>query len=172
MIRWGLSKISPKLDRNQSHRTIGTNSPEKRCLVTHIIPESFYDLLDEPVYVTLVTLMPDNQPQASVVWCSRDGNDVLVNSAAGRQKNKNMEARPVATIMIIDPKTPFRYLEIRGKVTEVKEDSDYSHINSLAKLYRGVDEYFGNSAPAEMKGIEKRVIYRITPTRARAYPLN
>lgn len=138
--------------------------------MTHLIPENFYDLLDTPVYVTLVTLMPDNQPQASVVWCSRDGNDVLINSAAGRQKNKNMEARPQATIMIMDPQNPFRYLEIRGQVTEIKEDTDLAHINSLAKLYRGVDEYFGNSAPAGLKGIEKRIIYRITPTRARAIP--
>ena len=34
------------------------------------IPEDFRDLLGAPVYVTCITVMPDGQPQAAVVWCS------------------------------------------------------------------------------------------------------
>ena len=52
------------------------------------IPESHLDLLNEAIYVTQVTIMPDGQPQASVVWCNYDGTHVLVNTARGRQKEK------------------------------------------------------------------------------------
>lgn len=54
------------------------------------IPDKYRDLLDGPVVVALVTVMPDGQPQATPVWCSYDGSHVWVNTARGRQKDQNM----------------------------------------------------------------------------------
>ncbi len=127
------------------------------------IPEAYQDLLTGPVSVTMATIMPDGAPQLSVVWCSYDGEFVLVNTARGRQKDKNLQARPVASILAIDPQNPYRYLEIRGSV-ELTEDGAKEHINDMARLYRGVPAYYGFSAPAELEQTETRVLCKITPT--------
>jgi PPOX class probable F420-dependent enzyme len=132
------------------------------------IPDSHKDLLGAPVYVDLVTVMPDGQPQASVVWCSYDGKHVLVNTAVGRQKESNMQARPKATILSVDPQNPFRYLEVRGTVEAITEDGAMEHINALAKAYRNADSYYGGVMPADMAEKETRVICKIKPTRVNA----
>lgn len=132
------------------------------------IPKSHEALLTEPVYVNLITLMPDGQPQATVVWCDYDGTHVLVNTSRGRQKEKNMRKRPKATILAVDPKNPYRYLEVRGQVEEITEEGALAHIDKLAQLYLNKSKYFGDVAPAEQKNQETRVICKIKPTKVRA----
>lgn len=133
------------------------------------IPDSHKDLLGAPVFVNLITLMPDGQPQASVVWCSYDGEHVLVNTAVNRQKEKNMRRRPMATILATDPKNPYRYLEIRGTVTEITEDGAMNHINELAKAYMNAESYYGGVTPAEQAQKETRVLCKIKPARVNAF---
>ena len=133
------------------------------------IPESHLDLLTGPVHVTQVTIMPDGQPQASVVWCNYDGTHVLVNTARGRQKEKNLMVRPLTTIMAIDPQNPFRYLEVRGTVELITEEGALEHINTLAKLYQGADTYYGGVMPAEAQNQETRILCKIKPTKVNAF---
>ena len=132
------------------------------------IPDEYRDLLDGPIHVSLATIMPDGQPQLSVVWCNTDGDTVLVNTAVNRQKDKNLRARPIATIMSVDPTNATRYIEVRGTVTHVAGDA-VAHINELAKLYTGMENYYGDLAPAELAETETRIMYRITPTRVLAF---
>lgn len=127
------------------------------------IPASHRDLLDGPVVVTLVTLMPDGQPQATPVWCNTDGDYVLVNSARGRQKDRNMVRDPRVTILAIDPQNPYRWIQVRGKVVEITEEGAVEHISALCKLYTGIEYYYDFSPGA--KGKETRVKYRIEPVR-------
>lgn len=133
------------------------------------IPNSHKDLLEKPVHVALTTVMPDGQPQSSVVWWDYDGENVLINTARGRQKDKNLSARPIATLLAVDPQNPYRYMEIRGQVTEATEEGAVEHISKLAKKYRGVDQYYGGVAPAERANIETRVIYKIKPMKVLAF---
>jgi PPOX class probable F420-dependent enzyme len=134
------------------------------------IPESYLDLIEEPVFVTLVTMMPDGQPQASVVWCNYEphGDYVLVNTAQHRQKAKNMRENPKVTLLAVDPENPYRYLEVRGRVAEMTEEGGLDHIHQLAGLYMDVPQYYGEVAPAERRDKEVRVICKIEPTRVRA----
>lgn len=125
------------------------------------IPADYRDLLERPVFVTLVTVMPDGQPQATPVWCSADGDHVLINSARGRQKDRNMERDPRVTVVAIDPKNPYRWIEVRGKVVEITEEGALEHINALCKLYTGIEDYYDFATGA--KGKETRVMYRIEP---------
>jgi PPOX class probable F420-dependent enzyme len=131
------------------------------------IPESHRDLLEGPIYAILATVMPDGQPQATVVWCSYDGSHVLINTRRGTQKEKNMRERPMATIMAIDPQNPYRYLEVRGSVDEITEEGALDHINQLAQLYANKPTYYGGVAPAEMEDKVVRVICKIRPKRVR-----
>lgn len=127
------------------------------------IPETHTDLLTGPVYINLVTVMPDGQPQATPVWCNFDGERIWVNSAKGRQKDRNMRRNNKVTVLALDPENPYRWLEVRGEVTEITEEGALDHINALSKLYTGNDDYYSFNAGA--KGKETRVIYKITPVK-------
>lgn len=105
------------------------------------IPEAYRDLLDRPIIVSLVTVMPDGQPQATPVWADVVDGRVRVNTVVGRQKYVNMTERPQATVLVIDPENPYRWMEIRGEVTgESREDGD-AIIDKLSRDYVGTD-YF------------------------------
>lgn len=126
-----------------------------------VLPEDKKDLLERPIVVTLVTLMPDTQPQANPVWFNWDGEYVWVNSAKGRQKDKNMRTRSKVTILSVDPNNPYRYLEVRGEVVDITEEGAVDHINLLSNRYRGQPDYYA-SMP-DRRGKETRVIYKIKP---------
>jgi PPOX class probable F420-dependent enzyme len=97
------------------------------------------------------------------VWCSTDGAHILVNSAKGRQKDRNMRANPKVAVLALDPKNPYRWIAIRGVVVEITEDGALEHINALSKLYRGYEDFYARMP--ERRGQETRVIYKIKPTR-------
>jgi PPOX class probable F420-dependent enzyme len=127
------------------------------------IPGSHRDLLEGPVFVALVTVMPTGQPQATPVWCSMDGDRILVNTARGRQKDRNMTRNPKVTIMAIDPKNGYRWIEVRGEVDEVTEDGAVDHINALSKLYTGRADFYADMP--HRRGKETRVTYKIRPVK-------
>lgn len=124
-----------------------------------MIPEKYRDLFDKRAFGMLATLMPDGWPQVTPVWCDWDGQHVRVNSARGRQKDRNLRRDPRVTITLVDPDNPYRYVEIRGRVAEITEQSADAHIDRLAKKYLNVEKY-----PYRQPG-EVRVIYRIKPER-------
>jgi len=126
------------------------------------IPEKYKDLFQKKAFGHLATLMPDGSPQVTPVWIDYDGTHIIVNSARGRQKDKNMKRSPDVSISIQDPDNPYRYLEIRGKVSEITEVGADDSIDKLAKKYTGADKYQFRQ-PGEV-----RVMYKITPVRTTA----
>ena len=133
------------------------------------IPTSHKDLLERAIYTVLVTVMPDGQPQASIVWCKYDGAHIQVSTIRGRQKEKNMSARPMATLLALDPQDPFRFLEIRGMVDEMTEEGGVELINELSMAYVN-QQFYGGYTSAERAGQEVRVVCKIKPKKVVAYP--
>jgi PPOX class probable F420-dependent enzyme len=127
------------------------------------IPSDFLDLLQQKkAFAQLATAMPDGSPQVTPVWFDFVGGHVRVNTARGRVKARNMkEGSPVA-LAISDPDNPYRYIQIRGRVTRVTEEGAGAHIDSLARKYIGQDKY-----PWSRPG-EVRVIYEIEPAAVQA----
>jgi PPOX class probable F420-dependent enzyme len=125
------------------------------------IPSQFLDLFQKKAFASLATLMPDGAPQVTPVWVDYDGKRVIVNSARGRRKDRNMKVGVPVALAIMDPDNPYRYLEIRGRVAEVAEQGADEHIDRMATKYLGQDKY-----PFRQPG-EVRVIYRIEPITAR-----
>ena len=123
------------------------------------IPAQYRDLFDKKAFASLATIMPSGQPQVTPVWCDFDGSYVIVNSAKGRRKDRNMRSNPRVSLAISDPDNPYRYLEVRGTVVEITEEGADDHIDSMAKKYMGVDKY-----PYRQPG-EVRVVYKIEPQR-------
>ena len=128
------------------------------------IPESHHDLLKDETkaFVYLATTMSDGTPQVTPVWFNVEGETILINSAKGRLKDKNMRARPSVALCIADPKNPYRYLEIRGKVVEIITDGAEQHIDTLNMKYHGTPTYAYHD-PKQL-----RVIYKIQPEKVHA----
>lgn len=122
------------------------------------IPKKYLDLLKDETraFAFLGTIMKDGSPQVTPVWFNTDGKYILINSAAGRVKDRNMRADPRVALTIPDPGNPYRYLQIRGRVVEILTEGAREHINALSKKYTGNPVYGGPSS-------EQRVIYKIIP---------
>ena len=120
------------------------------------VPASFTDLLTSKItFAHLGTSMKNGAPQVTPVWFSYDGSHILLNSAKGRVKDRNMRARPKVALSILDPENPYRYLQLMGHVVDVTETGGDAHIDALAKKYLGKDSYPWRS-PEEV-----RVIYKV-----------
>ena len=119
------------------------------------IPDSHLDLFRKKAFAHLATLMPDGRPQTTPVWVDYDGKNVLINTAEGRQKDKNMQRDGRVAISISDPDNPYRYLEVRGRVVERTREGADRHIDAMAKKYLGKDKY-----PYAQPG-EVRVLYKV-----------
>jgi PPOX class probable F420-dependent enzyme len=124
-----------------------------------VIPEKYNDLFQKKAFASLATLMPDGKPQVTPVWVDFDGKHLLVNSAKGRVKDRNMRRDPRVSLALIDPDNPYRYLQVQGHVAEITENGADQHIDKMAKKYLGLDKY-PNRQPGEV-----RVIYKIEPDR-------
>jgi PPOX class probable F420-dependent enzyme len=126
--------------------------------VAEKIPDKYLDLLkSKKAFASLATLMPDGRPQVTPVWFDYDGENLIFNSARGRQKDLNIRRDPRVALSIIDPDNPYRYLEVRGRVFDVTQEGADDSINKLAKKYLGVDIY-----PYRQPG-EVRVLYKVRP---------
>jgi len=123
------------------------------------------DLLsdEKKAFVYLATIMADGTPQVTPIWFNTDGEKILINSAAGRIKDRNMRARANVALCIADPANPYRYLQIRGKVVEITTEGADEHIDALAFKYTGREKY-PNRKPGE-----QRVTYKILPTKIDAH---
>ncbi len=97
------------------------------------IPASHRDLLDGD-FATLATVGPDGRPQVSEVWFLAEGDTVALSLNTSRQKTKNLQANPAASLLLLDLAVPYRYLEIRGDA-EITPDDDYSFANQLGSKY-------------------------------------
>jgi PPOX class probable F420-dependent enzyme len=121
------------------------------------IDPDFQDLLQDEVKALafLGTIMPDGSPQVTPIWFNTDGEYLLINSAKGRVKDKNMRARPQVALTIMALNDPYRYLQVRGRVVEITEEGAEAHIHQLSQ------KYFGR--PFSLGEGETRVIYKIKP---------
>jgi len=121
------------------------------------IPKDYQDLFSDKskALLFLATIMPDGTPQVTPVWFNLDEEGhVLVNTAAGRVKDINMQKRPRVAMVIQNLNDPYRYVQIRGKVVERTTEGADAHINVLSQKYMGKD--WRSTAK------ETRVIFKIS----------
>jgi PPOX class probable F420-dependent enzyme len=106
---------------------------------------------------TIVTLMPDGQPQAQLRWIDSDGDALLVNTEPQRQAARNLARDPRVTVLIHSCEDPYDWAEVRGEVEKtINGDEARSHIDRLAQKY--------TSADYQMPiGPQGRVLLRIRP---------
>ncbi|MGH9091514.1 MAG: PPOX class F420-dependent oxidoreductase [Acidimicrobiales bacterium] len=128
------------------------------------LSEKARELVARPVLATLATVAADGSPQVTPLWIDVDGDDLLVNTARGRAKARNVERDHRVAITVIDPDDPYNVVVVRGTVAEVTTEGADAHIDRLAKKYLGVDEY-----PMRQPG-EVRLTVRIRTDRIPMQP--
>jgi len=79
------------------------------------------------------------------------------------QKEKNIQANPDVSVMVLDPQNPYRYLEVRGVVGEIVEEGAIEQLDQIAHFYTGKPTYYGHIVPAERLGTRTHVICKIRP---------
>jgi len=101
------------------------------------LSEQLLTLLRRPSTCYLATLMPDGSPQLTQTWVDTDGEHIIINSVEGHVKTLNVRRDPRVAVTVSDPANPSRYVQVRGEVVEITNDSAADHIESLAQKYLG-----------------------------------
>ena len=115
-------------------------------------------LFEDKNFVFLSSLMKDGSPHVTPTWVDIENGNILINTAIGRIKQKNISRDPRVALAIADQNNPYDMVTIRGKVIEqISGDLAEEHIDKLAKKYIGKDKYPGRSSG------EKRVLLKIKP---------
>ncbi len=127
------------------------------------LTEPQIQLLTAPNYGNVTTVRSDGSPHVTPVWVDWDGRHVLFNTARGRAKECHLRRDPRASISVVDPENPYRYLSVSG-TAELDEEGAREHIDRLALRYRG--------EPFPRHPGEQRVIVRIRPERVDAHGLD
>jgi PPOX class probable F420-dependent enzyme len=118
-------------------------------------PESHADLLDRPTFAHLATVRPDGSPQSSVMWFDWDGEKIRMTHTKGRQKFRNLADEPRVALSIADPDDQYRFLEVRGTVESIEDDT------ADAAFYKALQKRYGQDYP--IKDAAERVILTIRP---------
>ena len=108
-------------------------------------------------FASFATLMNDGSPHVAPTWVDLDGNTILINTAGGRVKEKNIRRDNRIALSIYDQENPYHMVTIRGKVTDLIEEGAHEHIDKMAKKYFGLEKYPLSSPD------EQRIILKIKP---------
>jgi PPOX class probable F420-dependent enzyme len=129
-----------------------------------LVPESHLDLLTRPIHGVLTTMMPDGQPQSSLVWVDYDGRCALVNTTRESRKSRNIAANPKVSLLVVDPANTGRFIQIRG-CADLVEDGAIDQLDRVTRRYTDHPCFYGHVHPVERRLQETRVICRIRATR-------
>ena len=121
-------------------------------------PDSHLDLLERPLFAHLATVANDCSPRVNPMWFHWDNQAGLLKlTHTNRRHNyRNLQKNPRVALSILDPDDQYRYLQVRGKVTNVEADPTGAFYQSLQQRYRGYT--------TEVKDRDVRVVLTIRPT--------
>ena len=132
--------------------------------MTDVLTSAARAIFDKQVLAHVASLGPDGAPHVTPVWVELDGDLVVINTALGRAKARNLAADARVAISLTDPADNYSVVAIRGTVTTFTTDGADEVIDRLAKKYLGVDSY-----PYRREG-EVRVTVKISTDRIAQQP--
>jgi len=94
-------------------------------------------LLSRPNFAHLATLMPDGSPNVTPVWFGLDGDHLLVSTSDGSLKARNLRRDPRVGLSVIDFHDPYEEVQIRGRVIEIRPDTNFQAIDANSHKYIG-----------------------------------
>jgi PPOX class probable F420-dependent enzyme len=125
--------------------------------VPESLPEQLIDLLRGASLCFISTVMPDGSPQVTQTWVDTDAKHILINTAEGFQKVRNVRRDPRVAVAVADPDKPLVYYSVRGEVSSISTDGAADHVEELSQ------RYFGQSFPWPGGRDQARLILTISP---------
>ena len=113
-------------------------------------------LLTDKNLAAVATIREDGTPQVTPTWVDWDGEHVLVNTAEGRAKPRNIWRDPRVSVLVMDPDDPYNWVSVTG-TAELTHEGAEEHIEKLSQ------KYIGNAYPNPKD--PQRVLVKITPER-------
>ena len=126
--------------------------------------EKAKNLFEDKNLVFIATIMKDGSPQLSPVWADFEDGHIMVNTAEGRIKHKNVVRDSRVAVSVVSQTNPLDMTTVRGNVIEIIPDYEYVHINKLTKKYMGIENY-----PFRQPD-EKRIVLKIKPDKVFVLP--
>lgn len=126
--------------------------------------EKAKNLFKDKNLVFIATIMKDGSPQLSPVWADFEDGCIMINTAEGRIKHKNVVRDSRVAVSVVSQTNPLYMTTVRGNVIEIIPDYEYVHINKLTKKYMGIENY-----PFRQQG-EKRIVLKIKPEKVFVLP--
>ena len=123
---------------------------------TATLNERQAELLRGENLAIVATVRPDGSPQLTPTWVDYDGEHVLINTAEGRAKPRNLRRNSHVSVCVVDCDDPYNWVSITGTAELTREGAE-EHIHKLSHKYNG-DDY-------PLKPDEQRVLVKITPER-------
>lgn len=131
-------------------------SKERLKILKEVTPE-VEKLFKDKNFASFATLMEDGSPQVTPVWVDYDNGNILINTAEGRTKVRNVSKNPKVAVSVTDSSNPYTMVSVRGIIVERTNQGANEHIDKMAKKYLGMDKY-----PFRAPG-ENRVLLKIRP---------
>lgn len=117
-------------------------------------------LLEGENFAFLATTSPSGHPQVSAVWVDIDLDDnILINTALGRYKEKNTKSNNRVAISLINRLNPYETVTIAGLVVDRITNNALEHFDKLSEKYLHLKKY-----PISQARVD-RVILKIKPLR-------
>lgn len=123
------------------------------------IPAELVDLLTGGLLGHVATMAPSGRVAVHLMWIDYDGRHILTSSRVGSRKGRNWRRNPQAAVSVVDPRNPWRYLSVSGRVVDIQPDTDLAFIDRMAERYTG--QAYGDRDMA-------REVFVIEPDRVRA----
>lgn len=109
-----------------------------------------------PILVVIATKRDDGSVQLNPVWFELKDGFVWLNSNTNRTWPKNLQRDRELTMLLVDPKVPDRYAQIRGRLVSLLPDPKHEFIDRLSHRYTG-------NKFRELEPGEHRVTFKIQP---------
>lgn len=123
-----------------------------------ITDPSVKSLFENKNFAFVATSMKDGSPHVTPTWVDIDDSYILINTAIGRVKQKNVARDPRVSVSVADNNNPYHMVTVNGEIVEqITGEEAEKHIDKLAKKYLNKDKYPGR-APGE-----KRIVLKIKP---------
>ena len=151
---------------NENPFTVGDRKTVARLL--ELSPAHLALLEDDlKAVASLATINANGRPQLTPVWLNHDGSRINLNSARGRLKDRNLRARPVASIMLMNPNNSYHFITIDGVVEEIIDEDDPENGHLVTKNIDALSEKYLGTSPYPLRAPkgEVRVLYKVRPTK-------
>ncbi len=132
--------------------------------MSDILSDASRAIIAKKVLAHVASLGPEGEPHVTPVWVTLDGDDLIINTALGRAKARNLANDARVAVSLTDPDNAYSVIAVRGSVIGFTTDGADDVIDSLAKKYLDLDTY-----PFRREG-EVRVTVRIRTDRIAQQP--